>query len=114
MHTVNTGFDQATREGCQGVAGVDCDGSVLRPHPLPFSLGVKDLKRSHWLSEKQSHSSQVGVTGTVQLPDLLVLLGATSRIMHVAQMVLALHIVQMVFDKLVLIWKLEENSEEAE
>jgi hypothetical protein len=114
MHTVNAGFDQATRERSQGIAGVDRDGPVLGSHPLPLSFGVENLKGSYRLSEKQSHSSQVSVAGTIQLADLLVLLGAASCVVHVAQVVLTLDVVLVVFDQLILIRKLKENGEEAE
>lgn len=62
---VDTGFDQTPSQGCQCIAGVDSNCTVLWTNPLPLALRVEDLERRDWLSEKQSNGTQVGVTSTV-------------------------------------------------
>lgn len=54
------------------------------------------------------------MTGTVKLADLLVIFGVTGRIMHIAQMVLALDIVLVVADQLIFIRQFKQDCEEAQ
>lgn len=52
------------------------------------------------------------MTRCIHLTHKLVILGRTSRVVHVSQMVLALDIVLMLADELVLIGQLEEECKE--
>lgn len=98
VHAVHAGLDQPARQRSQRVARVDRDGAVLRLDPLPLARRVLDLQRRYRLSEQQRHRAKVRVPRPVQVADQLVLLGAPRRVVHVAQMVLPLYIVQMVPD----------------
>ena len=70
---MDTRLDKATRQSRQGITGVDRDGPILRTHPLPLAFGIEYLQCGYWLAEKKSDCSQVGVTGAIQITNLLVL-----------------------------------------
>lgn len=114
MHTMDTRLDKPTRQRRQGVTSIDRDGSILRTHPLPLALRVKNLQSCNGLAEKQSDCSQVGVAGTVQIADSSVLLCTAGCVVHVAEMVLTFDVVLMVADELVFVWEVKEDGEETE
>lgn len=51
VHSVNTGLDETACECSESVAGVDSNGTILRPHPFPLTFRVQDLKSSNGLPE---------------------------------------------------------------
>ena len=107
MHTMNARLDKPTRQRRQGITGVDRDGSILRAHPLPLALRVKNLQSCNGLAEEQSDCSQIGMAGTVQIADSLVLLCTAGCVVHVAEMVFTFDIVLVIADELVFVWEVE-------
>ena len=114
MHTMNARLDKPTRQRRQGITGVDRDGSILRTHPLPLALRVKNLQSCNGLAEEQSDCSQIGMAGTVQIADSLVLLCTAGCVVHVAEMVFTFDIVLVIADELVFVWEVEEDGEKTE
>lgn len=114
MHTMDTRLDKPTRQSRQGITSVDRDGPILRTHPLPLALRVKDLQSCNGLAEKQSDSSQVGMAGAVQIADSSVLVCTAGCVVHVAEMVFAFGVVLVIADELVFVWEVEEDGKEAE
>lgn len=114
VDAVDARLDVAARERREGVARVDRDGAVLRLDPFPAALGVENLQGRDGLPEQQRQRAQVRVPGNVELGQALVLLGAARRVVHVAQVVLALDVVLVVPDQLVLVGELEQDGEQAQ
>lgn len=114
MHTMDTRLNKATRQSRQGITGIDRDGPILRTHPLPLAFGIEDLQCGYWLAEKKSNRSQVCVTWTVQIADLLVFVYAARSVVHVAEVVFTFGFILMIADELVFVWELEKDGEEAE
>lgn len=104
----------AGRQRRQRVAGVDGDCGVLGLDPLPGALVVEDLERGDGLPEQQRHAAQVRVARRVQLADPGVLGRAARRVVHVAQVVLALVVVRVVSDEKVLVVEFEEDGKQAQ
>ena len=114
MHAMDTRLDKPTRQRRQGIAGVDRDGSILRTHPLPLALRVKNLQGCNGLAEKQSDCSQIGMAGAVQIADSSVLVCTAGCVVHVAEVVFAFGVVLMIADELAFVWEVEEDGEETE
>lgn len=114
VHAVDAALQVAARDGAQRVADVDGDGRVLRLDPLPLALRVEDLQRRDGLPEEEGDGSEVGVPWCEERADALVLLGRARLVVHVAQVVLALFVVDVVADELLLVGELEHDGEEAE
>lgn len=114
VHAVHAALEVPARERAQGVADVHRDGGVLRLDPLPLVLRVQDLQGRDGLAEEQREGPEVGVARHVHAAHLLVLLRAPRRVVHVAQVVLAFLVVEVVLDELLLVLELQEDGEDAE
>lgn len=108
---MHAGFDESTSECRQCITSVDGDGPILGPHPLPLSFRVQNLKCGHRLSEKQGHSAQVCMPGTVKITDFLVLFRSSSCVVHVPKVIFTADVILMIADELILVGKLKENCE---
>lgn len=84
MYTVDTRFDQTARESCQGITGIYGNSSILRPHPLPITLGVKNLQSCYRLAEKEGDCAEIGMSGAIQTSDFIVLLSTACCVVHIA------------------------------
>lgn len=113
MHSVDATLDVSSSQRSQSVTSVDGNSGVLRLDPSPLSLGTENLQSSDRLTEEQSDAAEIGVAGTVEFADFLILFVGTSGVVHVPEMVFAAVVVAVIDDQLVLVWKLKEDGKEA-
>lgn len=86
--SVDRGFDVASSQEAEGVAGIDGQASVEGFGPFPLAGAViLDLQRSDGLTEEQSEGSEVGVApGPETVGELLNLRGCELFVLHVSEM----------------------------
>lgn len=114
VYAVHTRLEVVTSQSLESVADVDGNSLVLRLNPLPLVLRVQNLQSSDGLSEKKRDTAEISVARRVKLADLAVQLWRASLVMHVAEVIFALHIVLVVFDELVFVFELKDDGEETE
>lgn len=83
-------------------------------HPFPLAFIVQNLKPTHGLPKQQRDGAQVRMARRVHLAHPLVLFRRPRRVVHVAQVVLALHVVLVLPHELVLVVELQEQCKELE
>ena len=108
---MNGALNIPSRQKLQCITCIDRQGCIDRLHPLPFLRRViTNLESSNRLTEKERETAQIGMS-TNPVVELLRLLGGIFAVLHVAEMVLTLHLVLMDIGEVVF-GKFQRNGEE--
>lgn len=84
VNAMNTALKVPSSKVAQSIADIDRNSSILRLYPLPLILRVKNLQRSHWLSEQKCKGSKIGVARSIDGANSLVFFRRSLRVVHVS------------------------------
>lgn len=96
------------------VREIDSDGARLSRSIRPIPIIAQNLEASDRLSEKQRNGSKISVASCLAITTELVLLRSARVVNHVPEVVFTLLLIRVLFNEILLVWKLQDDSEEAE
>ena len=96
------------------VGEVDGYGSRLCGDVGPVSVFTEDLQPRDRLPEKESHSTEICMAGSLSESAGFVLFGCSLMVDHVPEVIFGTLLVGVLLDKVLFIWELENNSKKSE